>query len=106
MLLPCRSCSRHIRSHEKVCPFCGEERVESSSKALRVVAAVGVALAISSCEARTAELANVYGGPPTPQTKPTSNATSNPTSKPATQEAPKEPEPRNMKPMYGLPPGR
>jgi hypothetical protein len=102
MLLPCRSCSRHIRDHEVSCPFCGAERSAGSSKALRVASAAVLALGLASCDkSRNSEVAAVYGAPPIEMKEPaTTQAASQSQPAPESQKSP----PPNMAPMYGLPP--
>ena len=68
-LAPCRSCSRHLRVSETVCPFCGDATRAATSEASRpgrlsrVAAAVSVALTVGACQRETGP-APAYGGPP------------------------------------------
>lgn len=83
-LLPCAACSRHIRHHERQCPFCGAERTPTarprregvmSREATRAtLIALGLTVAGTACGDREAESGRSngpyivpYGLPPTPE---------------------------------------
>jgi hypothetical protein len=83
-LIPCAACSRHIRHHERQCPFCGAERTPTarprregvmSREATRAtLIALGLTVAGPACGGREAESDRSngpyivpYGLPPTPE---------------------------------------
>ena len=47
-LVLCQSCSRHLKSEDRACPFCGART--SHTRGLVAAALVGVALAGAACK--------------------------------------------------------
>ncbi len=75
-LLPCPSCNRHVRAHERDCPHCGKALPETTaarsaaaqpvrlSRAALVALGAGATMAIGACS--TASEMPIYGAPPVP----------------------------------------
>ena len=65
-LRPCVSCTRHVRSSEAVCPFCGETMSVAPAIVPRRVTGLGRAaiMAFGVTAAGCETPAPAYGGPP------------------------------------------
>ena len=68
-LRPCVSCTRHVRSTESACPFCGTHLPEAANAPTRSIAGLGrAAIMAFGALAVSAEVGcnvtPVYGGPP------------------------------------------
>ena len=50
-LVLCTTCVRHVRRHERTCPFCGSElgRADGGSRGLTAAVLIGIGLAVSAC---------------------------------------------------------
>ena len=62
-LVPCSSCSRHVRADSTACPFCAAALNPTSGP----MQAARVAVALAAALTASASLAACYGGPPHPQ---------------------------------------
>lgn len=129
MLVSCAACSRHVRSTESACPFCGAAREPIAPRETGVVVtsraaflAGGVALAAlagcnsTSTSSGTSGIAQPYGAPPnppqpvldagpppTPTTSASATPSATPSAKPTASSAPIA-TPNAPAPAYGAPP--